>query len=310
MNPVQNLESPVKEVPTWEGVQYPSWSAICAHLGYSYGAVATFKSSKGLSWTEALQQYQPGTFWTDKEIAILKERYPVEGMNIPSLLKTRTAKSINKKARQLGLDAPRTIWVALDGVRQTYRSAAEKLGTNPHKLATSPVYAGLSPQECIDRLRRMHRFVDGKYTTLVVSRFREDREYLHLGNELWSPSVYYDYARPEWNMYNFSYRMRERGMSADEALADVSDNFVAGVSVRGTDLVSSCYAYTTEDGVEYRVCICGKCRRTILIPMALFDNFVHKDEVCIKYEVPDSVLVGLSGRHKVRKTASKYLEEC
>ena len=42
--------------------------------------------------------------WTEEEVAILKEKYPTQGSNIPELLKARTINSIRDKAIVLNLD--------------------------------------------------------------------------------------------------------------------------------------------------------------------------------------------------------------
>ena len=47
-------------------------------------------------------------FWTEDEIAILKEKYPTQGCNIPELLKTRSQNSIKCMARKLAIYKDKT----------------------------------------------------------------------------------------------------------------------------------------------------------------------------------------------------------
>jgi len=58
-----------------------------------------------------MKKTKKNNLWSEEEIAILKEKYPTQGSDIPELRKTRTAMSIMHKARFLKLSNPKSdIW--------------------------------------------------------------------------------------------------------------------------------------------------------------------------------------------------------
>lgn len=62
------------------------------------------------------------------------------------------------------------------------------------------------------------------------------------------------------------------------------------------------------EGVQYHSwsAVCG---RTLLLPQTIFDNFAHDTTICAKYEVPEYIVAGLQGIHKVRKLVDKHRGE-
>lgn len=140
-----------------------------------------------------------GKRWTKKEVAILREKYPKQGSEIPKL--DRTQGAIKKKAQSLGLSAPQ-YWTEeelsilkekypeqgsdipeLDRTRSAIKNKAQRLGLSaPYKPSTRWTEKELSllkkkyPKQGTDipELDRTKRAIIGKAYELGISYDRKN----------------------------------------------------------------------------------------------------------------------------------------
>ena len=141
--------------------------------------------------------------WLDSEIALLRDRWRVQGTNIPELLQRHSASTICKMAGNLGLKRKGRRFVQIDEQQLSLKEVASYFGLAKSTFSDLLRTSGLGDQELVDRLL-LFRYETDIGAMLTASRyFYADEEYIAYDGKLWGINEWHDFFKPPWASATF-----------------------------------------------------------------------------------------------------------